>query len=220
MTLQRFRAVDWPHLIAFCRAAGVRGQVRPHRSSLPASRRQTLDGPKEREGLFSFCQQQNSRGARPALVQCPIGFATCCRVWREQSSRRPGTTRAALLRRRNRGNRTASERRRHAFGRGDRDVRMRSFSLVASSHPSGGRPGSPSPGRPATGGSEPMTPPPHAHGYVAPFTLASCPTQQHTNKGPARALGRCEAPPCGKFCCCCSVRCYCMTAGWGATEVV
>ena len=30
---------------------------------------------------------------------------------------------------------------------------------------------------------------------VAPFTLA-CPTQQHTNKGPARALGRCEAPPC------------------------
>ena len=30
---------------------------------------------------------------------------------------------------------------------------------------------------------------------VAPFTLA-CPTQQHTNKGSARALGRCEAPPC------------------------
>ena len=26
-------------------------------------------------------------------------------------------------------------------------------------------------------------------------TLA-CPTQQHTNMGPARALGRCEAPPC------------------------
>ena len=35
----------------------------------------------------------------------------------------------------------------------------------------------------------------YRYNAVAPFTLA-CPTQQHTNKGPARALGRCEAPPC------------------------